>query len=129
MQLYGNPRAPRPAARCTRAREPATASLGWKTSLTTTLMTSEAPPAACGYVQVWRFTRSSQNGLLATGGGCRLLAAQASGLSTLYSTRASRSQSSFCSWQHGTTDYLWIALSPTLHASATGRSVLTRGQR
>ena len=76
-----------------------------------------------------RFTLFSQNRLLATGGGCRLLSAQAPGLSSLYSTRSSRSQSSPCSWQHGTTDYLWIAPSLTLHASATGRSVLTRGQR
>ena len=76
-----------------------------------------------------RFTLSSQNGLLTTEGGCRLQSAQAPGLSMLYSTRSSRSQSSPCSWQHGTTDYLWIAPSPTLHTSAIDRSVLTRGQR
>ena len=76
-----------------------------------------------------RFTLSSQNGLSATGGGCRLLSAQAPGLSMLYSTLASRSQSSPSSWQHGTTDYLWIAPSPMLHVSPTGQSVLICGQR
>ena len=56
------------------------------------------------------------------------MSAQAPGLSGSYSTRALRSQSSPFGGQQGSTDYLRVALSPTLPARPTARGVLAHGQ-